>query len=165
MGQVFTEGKSTVYMTYMGWAVETSNGKGKFEWVGFPDIMVLVLPHILFVVLPAILVTGALTAERAIYRERVLALSGKKKDDIDLNSRRPLLNGNHNSTISTLHLGKRWIRKLLCVVCLAICWKHIMNCRNLVKAYDMNPVLHFLGYGLSIPLLLAYAVSKTRNAQ
>lgn len=165
MGQVFTEGKSTVYMTYMGWALETSDGKGKFEWVGFPDIMVLVLPHILFVVLPAILVTGALTAERAIYRERVLALSGKKKDDIDLNSRRPLLNGNHNSTISALHLGKRWVRKLLCVVCLAICWKHFMNCRALVKAYDMNPVLHFLGYGLSIPLLLAYAVSKTRNAQ
>jgi len=41
----------------------------------------------------------------------------------------------------------------------------LQNCRTLVKAYDMNPVLHFLGYGLSIPLLLAYAVSKTRNAQ
>ncbi|PNX96096.1 metallophosphoesterase at3g03305-like protein [Trifolium pratense] len=165
IGQVFTEGANMVYMTYMGWAVETSNGKGKFEFVGSPDILVLVLPHILFVVLPAILVTGALTAERAIYRERVLAFSGKKKDDLDLNSRRPLKNGSHSSTTSNPHLGKRRIRKLLCVFCLAICWKHFMNCRALVKAYDMNPVLHLLGYGLSIPLLLAYAVSETRSAR
>lgn len=165
MGQVFTEGKSMVYMTYMGWAVETSNGKGKHEFVGSPDIMVLVLPHILFVVLPAIFVTAALTSERVIYRERVLAFSGKKRDDIGSNSRRPLLNGNHRSTISNSHLGKRRIRMLLCVACLAICWKHFMNCRTLVKAYDMNPVLHFLGYGLSIPLLLAYAVGKTRSAR
>ncbi|XP_058756125.1 putative metallophosphoesterase At3g03305 [Vicia villosa] len=164
MGQVFTEGKNMVYMTYMGWALETSNGKGKLEFVGSPDILVLVLPHILFVVLPAILVTSALTAERAIYRERVLAFSGKKEDDHDSNSRRSLINRNHSGTISNFHLGKRRIRMLLCVLCLAICWKHFMNCRTLVKAYDMNPVLHLLGYGLAIPLLLASAVSETRNA-
>ncbi|XP_058737488.1 putative metallophosphoesterase At3g03305 [Vicia villosa] len=164
MGQVFTEGKNMVYMTYMGWALETSNGKGKLEFVGSPDILVLVLPHILFVVLPAILVTSALTAERAIYRERVLAFSGKKEDDHDSNSRRSLINRNHSGTISNFHLGKRRIRMLLCVLCLAICWKHFMNCRTLVKAYDMNPVLHLLGYGLAIPLLLASAVSETRNS-
>ncbi|CAI8613306.1 unnamed protein product [Vicia faba] len=164
MGQVFTEGENMVYMTYMGWALETSNGKGKLEFVGSPDILVLVLPHMLFVVLPAILVTSALTAERAIYRERVLAFSGKKEDDLDSNSRRYLLNKNHSGTITNFHLGKRRIRMLLCILCLAICWKHFMNCRNLVKAYDMNPVLHLLGYGLAIPLLLASAVSETRNA-
>ncbi|CAK8542542.1 unnamed protein product [Lathyrus sativus] len=164
VGQVFTEGKNMVYMTYMGWALETSNGKGKLEFVGSPDILVLVLPHILFVVLPAILVTSALTAERAIYRERVLAYSGKKEDDHDSNSRKVLLNKNHSGIISSFHLGNRRIRMLLCVLCLAICWKHFMNCRTLVKAYDMNPVLHLLGYGLAIPLLLASAVSETRNA-
>ncbi|KAJ1443587.1 Metallo-dependent phosphatase-like [Sesbania bispinosa] len=165
MGQVFTEGKNMVYMTYMGWAVETSNGKGKLEYVGSPDIMVVVLPHLLFVVLPAILVTSALTAERAIYREHMLAFSGKKKDDLDLNSRRSLLDSNESSILPNFHLGKRGIRKLLCVLCLAICWKHFMNCRTLLKAYEMNPVLHFLGYGLSIPLLLAIAISETRSAQ
>ena len=114
IGHVFTEGKNKGYMTYMGWAIETSNRKGQHEYVGFPDIMVVVLPHLLFVVLPAILATGALTAERAIYREHMLASSGKKKDDLDLNCRRSLLH------------GKRRIRTLLFVVCLAICWKHFM---------------------------------------
>ncbi|KAG4922541.1 hypothetical protein JHK82_051514 [Glycine max] len=162
MGQVFTEGKNMVYMTYMGWAIETSNGKGKVEYVGSPDIMVVVLPHLLFVVLPAILVTGALTAERAIYREHMLAFLVKKKDDICMDSRKSVLNG---SMVSNVHLSKRLIRKLLFVVCLAICWKHFMNCRTLLKAYEMNPVLHFLGYGISIPLLLAHAISKTRSAE
>ncbi|TKY65327.1 putative metallophosphoesterase [Spatholobus suberectus] len=165
IGQVFTEGKNMVYMTYMGWVVETSNGKGKQEYVGSPDIMVVVLPHLVFVVLPAIFVTGALMAERAIYREHTLAFLGKKKDDLDMEYRRYVLNGNQRSMVSNVHLSKRWIRKLLCVMCLAICWKHFMNCRTLLKAYEMNPVLHFLGYGLSIPFLLAHAISKTRSAE
>ncbi|KAL3000687.1 hypothetical protein AAZX31_09G227100 [Glycine max] len=123
MGQVFTEGKNMVYMTYMGWAIETSNGKGEVEYVGSPDIMVVVLPHLLFVVLPAILVTGALTAERAICREHMLAILVKKKDDLRIDSRKSVWNG---SMVSNVHLSKRWIRKLLFVVCLAICWKHFM---------------------------------------
>lgn len=41
----------------------------------------------------------------------------------------------------------------------------LQNCRTLLKAYEMNPVLHFLGYGISIPLLLAHAISKTRSAE
>ncbi|OIV90512.1 hypothetical protein TanjilG_32389 [Lupinus angustifolius] len=143
------------YMTYIGWAVQTSHGKGKHECVGSPDIMVVVLPHLLFVVLPAFFATGALTAERGIYREHMLAFSGKKKDDIDLNSRRSLSNGNQSNIKSNFPFRKRWIRKHM--VCLAVCWKHFMNCRTVTKAYDMNPVLHFLGYGFSIPLLLAYA--------
>ncbi|KAK7340396.1 hypothetical protein VNO77_21098 [Canavalia gladiata] len=165
IGQVFTEGKNMVYMTYMGWAVEDSNGKGKHEYVGSPDNMVVVLPHLVFVVLPSLLVSCALTAERAIYQERVLAFSRKKKDDLDMDSRKPVLNGNQSSIVSNMHFGKRWIRKLLLLVCLAICWKHFMNCRTLLKAYEMNPLLHFLGYGLSIPLLLAHAISETRSAE
>ncbi|CAJ1823918.1 unnamed protein product [Sphenostylis stenocarpa] len=165
MGQVFTEGKNMVYMTYMGWAVENSNGKGKLEYIGSPDIMVVVLPHLLFVVLPAILVTGALTAERAIFREQVLAFLGKKKDDPRMDSGKTVLNGHQSKIVSNVHLSKRRIRKLLCVVCVAICWRHFMNCRTLLKAYEMNPVLHFLGYGISVPLLLAHAISKTRSAE
>ncbi|KAK7394637.1 hypothetical protein VNO78_15170 [Psophocarpus tetragonolobus] len=165
MGEVFTEGKNMVYMTYMGWVVETSNGKGKHEYVGSPDVIVVVLPHLLFVVFPAILVSGFLSAERAIYREHILAFLVKKKDDLHMNSRKSVLKSNQSSMVSNAHLSKRWIRKLLCAVCLAICWKHFMNCRTLLKAYEMNPVLHFLGYGISIPLLLAHAISKTRSAE
>ncbi|KAL2330148.1 hypothetical protein Fmac_017729 [Flemingia macrophylla] len=165
MGQVFTEGKNMVYMTYMGWVVETNNGQGKHEYIGSPDIMVVVIPHLLFVVLPAILVSGALAVEGAIYREQMLAFIGKKKDDLHVGSRKHALIGNQRSMVSDVHLGKRWIRNLLCVVCLAVCLKHFMNCRTLLKAYEMNPVLHFLGYGISVPLLLTHAICKTRSAE
>ncbi|RDX91981.1 putative metallophosphoesterase, partial [Mucuna pruriens] len=158
IGQVFTEGKTMAYMTYMGWVVETSNGKGKHEYVGSPDILVVVLPHLLFVVLPAILVIGALTAEGAIYREHLLAFYGKKKDDRDMDSRKYVSIGNRSSIESNVHLGKRLIRKLLNYI-------QERNCRTLLKAYEMNPVLHFLGYGISIPLLLAHAISKTGSAE
>ena len=45
--------------------------------------MVVVLPHLFFVVLPSILVTGALAAEREICREHFLLRLGKKEDDYD----------------------------------------------------------------------------------
>ncbi|KAA8533394.1 hypothetical protein F0562_031172 [Nyssa sinensis] len=43
--------------------------------------MVVILPHLFFVVFPAILVTGSLAAERGMYQEHFLTLSGKKEDD------------------------------------------------------------------------------------
>ncbi|KAF2286415.1 hypothetical protein GH714_016794 [Hevea brasiliensis] len=51
------------------------------EYIGSPDIMVVVLPHLIFVVLPATFVAGALAAERGMFKEHFLSLSGKKEDD------------------------------------------------------------------------------------
>ncbi|XP_062002259.1 putative metallophosphoesterase At3g03305 [Rosa rugosa] len=163
IGQVFTDGKDKGYMTYMGWVIKSVNEDGKHEYVGSPDVMVVVLPHLLFVVFPAILVTGALAAEKQIYREHVLSLSGKKEDDPDQEEKRSLWYGNRGSRKSNSCVGERWIRKVLLVVCLAICWKHFMNCRALIKAYEMNPIINFPGYILTIPLLLAYTVYRTRR--
>ncbi|KAK7836994.1 putative metallophosphoesterase [Quercus suber] len=162
-GLVFSDGKDREYMTYMGWVVKSSDGRGKHEYVGFPDNMVVVLPHLFFVVLPSILVIGFLAAERVIYREYFLSLSGKKEDDFDQGKMSFLLYGYQGIQNSKFHFGKRWIRKLLLVVCLAICWMHFKSCIVLVKAYEMNPLIHFPGYSFSIPLLLAYAVYKSRN--
>uniref|UniRef100_A0A2N9FTW3 Uncharacterized protein n=1 Tax=Fagus sylvatica TaxID=28930 RepID=A0A2N9FTW3_FAGSY len=163
IGQVFTDGKDRGYMTYMGWVVKSSYGREKHEYVGSPDIMVVVLPHLFFVVLPCILVTGALAAEREICREHFLLRSGKKEDDYDREKMSFLLYGYQGIENLKFHFGKRWIRKVLLVVCLAICWKHFESCRALVKAYEMNPLIHFPGYSFSIPLLLTYAVYKTRS--
>ncbi|XP_024189933.1 putative metallophosphoesterase At3g03305 isoform X2 [Rosa chinensis] len=163
IGQVFTDGKDKGYMTYMGWVIKSVNEDGKHEYVGSPDVMVVVLPHLLFVVFPAILVTGALAAEKQIYREHVLSLSGKKEDDPDQEEKRSLWYGNRGSRKSNSCVGDRWIRNVLLVVCLAICWKHFMNCRALIKAYEMNPIINFPGYSLTIPLLLAYTVYRTRR--
>ena len=39
------------------------------------------------------------------------------------------------------------------------------NCKVLMKAYEMNPLLHFPVYSLAIPLLVAYTVYKTGSIQ
>ena len=124
IGQVFTDGKDRGYMTYMGWVVKSSYGREKHEYVGSPDIMVVVLPHLFFVVLPSILVTGALADEREICREHFLLRSGKKEDDYDREKMSFLLYGYQGIENLKFHFGKRWIRKVLLVLCLAICWKH-----------------------------------------
>uniref|UniRef100_A0A2P2J708 Uncharacterized protein n=1 Tax=Rhizophora mucronata TaxID=61149 RepID=A0A2P2J708_RHIMU len=163
IGKAFTDGEERGYMTYMGWVVKTSNNWEKHEYIGFPDIMVVVLPHIFFVVLPTIFITGALAAERSVYREHFLSLSGKKEDDYIQESNRFSVYGSQRVRQPKFHSGERWIRKLLLVACLAICWKHFMNCRALMKAYDMNPLVHFPIYGLGIPVLLAYTFHTTKG--
>ncbi|KAJ0528837.1 putative calcineurin-like phosphoesterase domain, ApaH type, metallo-dependent phosphatase [Helianthus annuus] len=119
------------------------------EFIGFPDIMVIVIPHIYFVVLPAVVIIGALAAERAVYQDHVCSLSGKKRDD-DGESR----SKDHNVSGWML---RKWARGILVIFSLAVCWKHFKNCWALMKAYEMNPLVHFPFYSFSIPLLLAYA--------
>ncbi|CAL2269819.1 unnamed protein product [Prunus armeniaca] len=121
-GKVFTDGKDKGYMTYMGWVVKSFNQKGKHEYAGSPDIMVVVLPHLFFVVFPAILLTGALATEKQISRENFLSLTGKKEDDYDQEERYDY----QGSRKSNSCVGNRWIRKVLLVLCLAVCWKHFM---------------------------------------
>ncbi|KAF5203070.1 Transmembrane protein [Thalictrum thalictroides] len=147
-GQVFTEGGDWGYMTYKGWTITTST-----ERVGYPDIMVIVLPHLCFVVFPAILITGALAAEREVYREHYLSLSGKKEDDYNPNSQ--------SNTISKLFRGRRLVRKFLIVICLMITWKHWKNCSAMMKAYAMNPILHYPVYCFTVPLLLICSAYMT----
>ncbi|KAK2975019.1 hypothetical protein RJ640_001229 [Escallonia rubra] len=159
-GQVFTEGGERGYMTYKGWVVNF-NKMGKLEFLGFPDIMVVVLSHLFLVVLPSFCVAGALAAERGMYRDHLLSVSGKKKDDVSLENKGSALFNYSQPGRSKSYIGDRWIRNILLVVSLAICWKHYKSCRALMRAYEMNPLLHFPFYSLSIPALLAYTVYKT----
>ncbi|KAK6933653.1 hypothetical protein RJ641_036547 [Dillenia turbinata] len=169
---VFTEATEGGYMTYKGWVVNLSVQK-KVEFIGSPDIMVIVLAHLIFVVLSAFFIIVGLAAEGDAYRAHSLTLSGKKEDDQGHDHR---CNGRTKS-----FLRKRFVRKLLLVVCLAIYWKHfksrlfsqlicpslflsLQSCRAPVQGYEMNPFLHFLIYSLFIPLLLPYAAYKTQRA-
>ncbi|XP_021987528.1 putative metallophosphoesterase At3g03305 isoform X2 [Helianthus annuus] len=149
-GEVFSKGGhgDRGYMTYKGWVVNFDDLKS-LEFIGFPDIMVIVIPHIYFVVLPAVVIIGALAAERAVYQDHVCSLSGKKRDD-DGESR----SKDHNVSGWML---RKWARGILVIFSLAVCWKHFKNCWALMKAYEMNPLVHFPFYSFSIPLLLAYA--------
>ncbi|GLT88794.1 hypothetical protein SLE2022_068030 [Rubroshorea leprosula] len=83
IGKVYTESEDRGYMTYMGWVVKPSRGWEKHDYIGPPDIMAIVLPHLLFVVLPALLVTAALIAEKGAYGHHFLSCSARKEDDYD----------------------------------------------------------------------------------
>ncbi|PSR92914.1 Metallophosphoesterase precursor [Actinidia chinensis var. chinensis] len=160
-GQVVTDDGEMGFMTYKGWVVKL-NKIGKLEFIGVPDIMVVVFPHLFFVVLPSILVTLALAAERGMYREHLLCFSGKKEDDhVVENTTGSQSRDSCGNAKSKLCLGKRWVRNILLLISLAIFWTHFESCRVLVKAYEMNPLLHFPVYSLSMPLLLASAIYRT----
>ncbi|KAK4743769.1 hypothetical protein SAY87_010081 [Trapa incisa] len=161
VGHVFTnDGKG--YMTYKGWVVEGVSQKEGSFFLGHPDIMVIVIPHLVLVVLPTVLAAAALASEKIHYQERVRATLEKKEDDYSHQHKGPpvKLNSRANRP-SKLRFGNRWVRKFLLIVCLGISWKHFSNCMALIKAYEMNPIFHFPGYSFSIPLLLAYTVYHT----
>lgn len=160
IGQVLTDAGEEGFMTYKGWVLKTNNMRS-LDFLGYPDVMVIVLPHLFFVVWPAFLVIVAFAAERGMYQDHLLSLSGKKEDDNDRNS---ALSNHDRSDNLKVYFQKRWFRIILFVVSLAICLKHYQSCRALVKAYQMNPILHFPIYSLLIPLLLAYVFFKTGKA-
>ncbi|KAI3762298.1 hypothetical protein L1987_52723 [Smallanthus sonchifolius] len=160
LGQVFTKGGDRGYMTYKGWVVNFDDLKN-LEFIGFPDIMVIVIPHIYFVVLPAIIIIGAVAAERAVYQDHVCSLSGKKRDDNGAYDGRSGLKNHISGRI--INKLSEWARGILVIVSLAVCWKHFKNCWALMKAYEMNPFVHFPFYSFSIPLLLAYVFYKTKR--
>ncbi|KAK6136233.1 hypothetical protein DH2020_030022 [Rehmannia glutinosa] len=135
-------GEKWAYMTYRGWESEVNNS-GKIEFLGSPDVMVVVLPHLFFVVLPTVVIIIALAAESGIYRDYCLSRSSKKRDDYDgRNKESASTNDRVNGTSGNI-LHKRWLRKFFLVVSLAIFWKHFKNCIALMKAYEMNPIVHF----------------------
>ncbi|GMG99953.1 hypothetical protein Nepgr_001793 [Nepenthes gracilis] len=152
-GRVFTDGGERLYMTYKGWVVKLPDTGRKIEFIGVPDIMVIVLPHLFLVVLPSIFAEAALAAEWKMYRIHFLSLSGKKEDDCVDREKKCYQFG--------FRIGTRWIRKLLILLCLGILFKHFQNCRALLKAYEMNPLLHCPVYIIGLPLILSYTIYKT----
>ncbi|XP_073000274.1 putative metallophosphoesterase At3g03305 isoform X1 [Typha latifolia] len=153
-GYAITESSNLTYMTYKGWVITNFSNRTKVVHGGVPDVMVIVLPHLYYVVLPSIVVIAAMAAERTAYRVHFLSLSGKKKDDNNKESKRK--RHRHASTWRS-----RRIRKFLLLVCLMILWKHWKHCRALVKAYKMNPFLHSPIYCLMVPALLIFTIYRT----
>ncbi|KAG6522628.1 putative metallophosphoesterase At3g03305 isoform X1 [Zingiber officinale] len=158
-GHVFGELNTKASMSYQGWSIPNFDKNPNLHYVGIPDIMVVVLPHLCFVVLPTILVVGAMVVERTTYRKYFLSLSGKKDDDFSRDKNRQAKNVTSGYSHRIWH--GRWPRKLLLLVTALILWKHLKNCRALVRAYDMNPFIDSPVYCFVIPLLLIYAVYKT----
>lgn len=132
IGHVFTNGGKG-YMTYKGWVVKSISQKGGSFFLGHPDIMVIVIPHLVFVVLPTILVAAALAAEKAHYQEHVRTTLEKKEDDYSQQHKGSVKLDGRGSQPSKLRFGNRSARKFLLVVCLGIFWKHFLVSFQLSK--------------------------------
>ncbi|XP_078181605.1 calcineurin-like metallo-phosphoesterase superfamily protein [Carex rostrata] len=154
-GYAITDDGNLMFMTYRGWSDATLNGLREVARAGFPDVMVITLPHLVWVVLPAILVMAGLAAERKVYRIFYLSLTGKKEDDYGREQK-------ECADKERIWSG-RWIRKFLLVVAIAIFWTHLMECIALVKAYKINPLIHAPVYCFLIPSLLTFCIYKTSS--
>lgn len=106
-GQVFCETGKMAYMTHRGWSVTSWNNANHSAYSGVPDIMVIILPHLGFVVLPTVLVVGAMAAERTAFRDYFHSLTGKKEDD-NLKESKRHLKGQSLSAVFRLWSG-RWM--------------------------------------------------------
>lgn len=121
-GQIFTNsGKG--YMTYKGWALEDFNLSENHVYIARPDIMVVVLPHLVLIVLPTILCIASLAVERGFYQECTYTSFEKKEDDYP-REKRSLTQNDPGSITSRARNSKRWLRKFLLLICLGIFWKH-----------------------------------------
>ncbi|KAL1552184.1 putative metallophosphoesterase [Salvia divinorum] len=158
-GQALSQEGKRAFMTYRGWVVSRFSFLEKMDFLGSPDVMVVVLPHLIFVVLPALVTIVVLAAESSVHRDYLLSISSRKKDGSD--SRNKKCASQNTSGNKSSEPKRRWIRRLFLVGSLAIFWKHFKNCEVLVKAYEMNPVIHFPLYSLAVPLLLVYSVWRT----
>ena len=116
-GYAVMENHNKMYLHYKGWSTKYLANTSKRPYIGFPDVMVIVLPHLLFVVLPAFLVIAAIAAERALCLGHDISQMAKKDDD------------HHKQTWYTNYVGVlHWFRKILILLCLPIVWKHWKVC-------------------------------------
>jgi len=114
--------------------------------------MVIVLPHLLFVVLPAFLVIAAIAAERALCLGHDISQMAKKDDD------------HHKKTWYTNYVGVlHWFRKILILLCLPIVWKHWKHCRGIVRAYEVNPFTDAPVYCFGVPALLWLSIFRSSS--
>jgi len=146
-GRLLTDGDGRGYMTYKGWVVKHPEIGKKLDYIGFPDVMVVVIPHLVFVVFPSLLVVTGLAVEREMYRVKLLAVSGKKEDDY--RGLIPRQSSRQTCKNLKMHIRSRWIRKLLLVVCLAILFKHFK-----VTSQQIMPPSWSLDFLVSICVLV-----------
>lgn len=117
-GYAVTENRNKMYLHYKGWSTSYIANTSTAPYIGLPDVMVIVLPHLLLVVFPAFFIIAAIATERAAYLGHHLSQTAKKEHD-NYNERRK-------------YMQNVWIfrsfRKSLILLCLPIVWKHWKVC-------------------------------------
>ncbi|XP_015695409.1 putative metallophosphoesterase At3g03305 isoform X2 [Oryza brachyantha] len=148
-GFAVTENHNKMYLYYKGWSTSSLANVSTVPYIGLADVMVIVLPHLLFVVLPAFLTIAAIAANRAAYLACIS--HNAKKDDDHYKGRQ--------------YIPRIWIfrcfRRFLILLCLPIAWKHWKHCREIVRAYGANPFMDAPIYCFGVPVLVCLAIYRT----
>eukprot|EP00249_Psilotum_nudum_P012366 c23740_g1_i1 orf=282-2642(-) len=96
-GQVLGEGYPLGYMSATGWTAKILGKVNSQSHLGVPDVMVVVLPHLYFIVFPLFLLISALSAERSFFELHSASL---KSEDQWVMEDVPAVTGEHLASLS-----------------------------------------------------------------
>lgn len=190
-GQVLAEGYPIGHMSLRGWTIHTGGTKSSHYGLGWPDLMVVVLPYIYFVLFPLFTLIFALSAERSLCELRALdapANLKKKERSDDQDSKQSLsssktgwdlgengqknlsnniiLNGPESKIldlgVQNEHGGTRWFRIITMGGCVWISCVHFGQACALGGAYGTVALLASPGFAWPVPLLMIAAILQTK---
>ncbi|KAI5055933.1 hypothetical protein GOP47_0029454 [Adiantum capillus-veneris] len=175
-GQALADGHSLGFMSLRGWEVRLSD-ISPLSGLGWPDLMVIVLPYLYFVVLPLYTLTFALSAEASlheIYQMEMPASLKKKERTVEE------INGDMKSFLScqggdedtqkqdessfVIEHSFKWpkrascrrVRLLLMGCCVILSFIHFGQVYAVAGAYGSIAVLASPGFAWPVPVLMVW---------
>lgn len=186
-GQALAEGSPLGFMSIRGWTVRLGGTLPPQSGLGWPDLMVVVLPYLYFVVLPLYTLIFALSAETALHELYLLDTPAnlKKKEQADhvdgemstflsshgstAHGERDQQNGSDKALRSRpalkpgmqKHASFRWLRMLVMALCLLVSFIHFGQVCALAGAYGVMTLLASPGFAWPVPILMITAVLQS----
>lgn len=189
-GQVLAEGYPIGYMSVWGWTVQAGGNSPSQGGLGWPDLMVIVLPYFYLVLLPLFTLIFALSAERSLREFHALDAPPilKKKEQGEASK---AVKGNSSSSstplgdkdqqsLSNQGISSRlefkpldsglhkewkctsWLRIVLIAGCMSVSFIHFGQTYAVVGAYGIISLLASPGFAWPVPLLMVAAILQTK---
>lgn len=165
-GNAVSENNAVSLMYMHGWTVEFPELKIQKDGLGYPDVMVITLPFLYFIVAPLFLIIYGLVAERSAFylhssRKRCsqetvsLKMDSEQRKSVDVGPSKSI-------KAPFCKICKGWTRTTLLLMCLLIAYIHFKQCSYLMASYGVSHVVLSPGISWAPPLLLAAAIYSTQ---
>lgn len=155
-GHVTSENGDIAPMYMLGWRVNSPHTKSSVG-LGNPDVLVITLPFMYFVVAPLWVLIYGLYAERSASCFQVSCSKVVEPEQRLQFSVRSLSEPPKANFTSFLHLGRRR-RKVLLLACIVLTCIHVKQCCSVMRAYGVGIVAMSPVFSWVPPLLLASAI-------
>lgn len=170
-GQVLADGYSLGFMSLRGWEVRLSKMSPPLRGLGWPDLMVIVLPYLYFVVLPLYILIFALSAEASLHEIYQMEMpAGLKKKEKVVGEMKSLLScdggEDTQNEVEIKHPLKhsrtscRWVRLLMMGCCLIVSFIHFGQVCAIAGAHGYMVVFASPGFAWPVPVLMISALLK-----